>query len=139
MALSFTRNNITLDTANLLAEKAINHAREIGTKMVVAIVDTGGHLVALKRDDNAFAASISIATDKATTSATFGLSTDDLCNALKSSPMALDGISRRPNTIMFGGGYPIILNGEIIGGIGVSGGSEDQDRQCAKKALEELN
>ena len=139
MALSFTRNNITLNTANLLAEKAIKHAREIGAKMVVAIVDTGGHLVALKRDDNAFAASISIATDKATTSATFGLSTDDLCNALKSSPMALDGISRRPNTIMFGGGYPIILNGEIIGGIGVSGGSEDQDRQCAKKALEELN
>lgn len=139
MALSFTRNNITLNTANLLAEKAINHAREIGAKMVVAIVDTGGHLVVLKRDDNAFAASISIATDKATTSATFGLSTDDLCNALKSSPMALDGISRRPNTIMFGGGYPIILNGEIIGGIGVSGGSEDQDRQCAKKALEELN
>ncbi len=139
MALSFVRNNITLDTASLLAEEAINHARKIGAKMVVAVVDTGGHLVALKRDDNAFAASVSIATDKAITGATFGLSTDDLCNALKSSPMALDGISRRPNTIMFGGGYPIISNGEIIGGIGVSGGSEEQDRECASKALEELN
>ena len=139
MALSFVRNNITLDTASLLAEEAINHARKIGAKMVVAVVDTGGHLVALKRDDNAFAASVSIATDKGITGATFGLSTDDLCNALKSSPMALDGISRRPNTIMFGGGYPIISNGEIIGGIGVSGGSEEQDRECASKALEELN
>lgn len=139
MALSFARNNITLDTASLIADTAINHAREIGAKMVVAIVDTGGHLIALKRDDNAFAASISIATDKAITGATFGLSTDDLCNALKSSPMALDGISRRPNTIMFGGGYPILAEGEIIGGIGVSGGSEEQDRACAMKALEKLN
>ena len=74
MALSFVRNNITLDTANLLATAAIEHAREIGAKMVVAVVDTGGHLVALKRDDNAFAASVSIATDKAITGATFVLS-----------------------------------------------------------------
>ena len=138
MNLSVVKNNISLDAANIAVNAAIEHARKIGAKMVVAIVDTGGHLVALHRDDGAFAASVGIATDKAITAATFGASTDDLCNALKANPVLLDGIARRPNTIMFGGGYPIKINDENIGGVGVSGGSEDEDRECANKAIEAL-
>ncbi len=138
MALSFKIENIDCDAAFAMAKTAIAHGRKIGAKMVIAIVDNGGHLVALCRDNGAFAASVDIAKDKAITSAIFGMSTDELHNALKANPVLLDGIARRPNTIMFGGGYPIKLNGQIFGGIGASGGSEDQDRECALCALESL-
>lgn len=139
MALSFAKENITLDAANIAVNAVIAHAREIGLKMVAVIVDTGGHLIALQHDDGAFNSSVGVATDKAITAATFGVSTDALCGAIKANPVLLNGIAARPNTVLFGGGYPIKSGNIVIGGIGVSGGSEDEDRACALKALEVLN
>ena len=77
---------------------------------------------------------MTIAKDKAYTAAVFGASTDDLSNALKDNPVLHHGIAIRPGVVLFGGGLPIVEDGAVIGAIGVSGGSEDDDRACARLA-----
>ena len=100
--------------------------------MVAATVDISGGLVACLRADGAFAASVTIAKDKAYTAAVFGASTDDLSDALKDNPVLHHGIAIRPGVVLFGGGLPIVEDGAVIGAVGVSGGSEDDDRGAAR-------
>ena len=106
--------------------------------MVAAVVDVGGDVMACLRADGAYAASVGIARDKAYTAATFGVATDDLGKALSSNEVLQNGIALRPGVILFAGGLPIVVDGEVAGAIGVSGGSEDDDRACAKAGLTAL-
>ena len=106
--------------------------------MVAVVVDAGGNLLACIRPTGAFVASVGIARDKAWTAATFGMSTDALHDAVASPPQLYDGIAVRPGVVLFGGGFPIVHEGQVIGGIGCSGGSEDQDRSCAQAGLAAL-
>ena len=77
-----------------------------------------------------------IAIDKAYTAAGFGLPTSAWTAALESHSAAVrEGLPRRPRMVCFGGGLPIRNEGKLIGGIGVSGGSEDQDEACARAGL----
>lgn len=138
MQISKPSNNIILEAALIAAKAALQEAKKLKAKMVVVIADSSGNVVALLRDDGAFLASITIAKNKAYTAAVFGVSTDDLCNALSTSPILKDGIGAQEGVILFGGGYPLIENGEVIGAIGVSGGSEDEDRQCAMAGLKAI-
>lgn len=138
MQISKPNNNIILEAALIAAKAALQEAKKLKAKMVVAISDRSGNVVTLLRDDGAFLASITIAKNKAYTAAVFGVSTDDLCNALSANPILKDGISAQEGIILFGGGYPLIENGEVIGAIGVSGGSEDEDRQCAMAGLKAI-
>ena len=94
--------------------------------------------MACLRADRAFAASVEIARDKAWTAAVFGLSTDALGAAVAQPEALRDGIARRPGVVLFGGGLPIIEAGLVIGGIGVSGGAEDDDRAGARAGLAAL-
>lgn len=135
MSISRTTTSITADAA-LAAVQAAQHAAKARNVAVVAtVVDPGGHLLACLRADGAFVASIDIARDKAWTAAIFGASTDGLATALSHSQVLLDGIGAREHVVLFGGGLPIIQNGIVIGGIGVSGGSEDDDRTAAAAGL----
>jgi len=138
MQVSVTRNTISSAAAQAAVDAAIARGRQDGKAVVAAIVDIGGELMALLRADGAFAASVTIARDKAYTSAVFGLASDQLGEALSSSEILRDGIALRPNVVLFGGGFPIVSDGQVIGGIGVSGGSEDDDRACAKAGLAAL-
>jgi uncharacterized protein GlcG (DUF336 family) len=138
MRIARPRDCITLVAAQRIVEAAIAHGAARGVAVVAAVADAAGDLVACLRADGAFSTSISIARDKAYTAAIFGLSTDALHEAVSGREVLRDGIGARPGLVLFGGGMPILHDGAVIGGIGVSGGSEDDDRACAEAGLAAL-
>ncbi len=120
-------------------QAAIQHATQIGVHVNVSVVDAAGTPAAFARMAGAPLHSIDIAVDKAYTAASFGLPTDEWQTALQSHSEAVRaGLVLRPRFVAFGGGLPILENGERIGGIGVSGGSEAQDTDIAHAGLVEL-
>ncbi len=138
MSISRSIPTITAEAALKAVLAAQETAKARNVPVVAAVVDAGGHLLACLRGDGAFVASIDIARDKAWTAAIFGASTDQLASGLSHSQVLLDGIASRPNVVLFGGGMPVRQNSTVIGGIGVSGGSEDDDRACAAAGLAAL-
>lgn len=115
---------------------AVRKADELGIRVNAAVVDSGGNLAAFLRMPGAFLHSIKIAIDNAYTAAGFGVATAALGDGLQSHSQALrEGLPRRPRLAAFGGGLPLRVDGALLGGIGVSGGSEDQDELCARAGL----
>ncbi len=135
MPITISRSSISAEAAHAAVAAAVAHGRSIGKAVVCAVVDVSGDLVALLRGDGAFKASITIAQDKAYTAAVFGASTDALSAALSANAALHQGIALRPGVVLFGGGAPILVEGVVVGGVGVSGGSEDDDRACAEAGL----
>jgi len=135
MPIARTISTLSSSAALRAAEAAIACGASRGVAVVAAVVDAGGHLLATIRADGAFVASIDIARDKAWTAATFGLSTDRLCEAISAREVLREGIALRPGVVLFGGGLPVVVDGLTVGAVGVSGGSEDDDRACAAAAL----
>lgn len=127
-----------MDAAQVAVQAAVEKAKSLGIKINVAVVDSGGDLSAFLRMPGAFLHSIGIAIDKAYTSASFGFPTSEWQNVFAESPMLSIGIPQRPRTVVFGGGLPIELGEQRIGGIGVSGGSEQQDVACAEAGLHSI-
>lgn len=138
MGISIRRDSIASSAALNAVTAAVAHGEFMGKAVVAAVVDPSGDTIACLRADGAFSASVDIAGDKAYTAAVFGVSTDQLCKALEHREVLREGISLRPRVILFGGGLPIIENNRVIGAIGVSGGSEDDDRACAAAGLAAL-
>jgi uncharacterized protein GlcG (DUF336 family) len=136
MAKAFDKRSISTELAHQMIQAAEGKAADMGHAFVIAIVDESGVLKALSRMDGAPLLSVQIAQDKAYTAAGFGLSTDAWYEFIKDDPPlaagAADGIDR---LVIFGGGYPIKLDGQVIGGVGVSGGHYSQDMEVAKAAL----
>jgi uncharacterized protein GlcG (DUF336 family) len=139
MTNMFSKQSISGAAAQLIVAAAERKAHEIGTPMVIAIVDESGVLKAFSRMDGAALLSVQIAQDKAYTAAGFGLATDQWHDFIKNDPPlaagAAAGISR---LVVFGGGYPIKVGDQIIGGIGVSGGHYSQDMAVAAAGLAAL-
>lgn len=130
--------NMTLETALMLAEKVKQKAREMGVKAIVAISDRSAHPVLAESMDGAFIASYDIALQKSFTVVSLKMSTSDL-KPLASPGGSLYGIQFTNNgkIVIFGGGEPLKNTfGEIIGGLGVSGGTEEQDTALARYGKE---
>jgi uncharacterized protein GlcG (DUF336 family) len=139
MKISATMNTIGWEAANAAVAAGVRHAATLGIAVNIAVVDRSGLTVAFLRMPGAPLHSIDIAIDKAYTAASFGLPTDRWDEVLKSHSAAVaHGLPLRPRFVMFGGGLPIVADGERIGAVGVSGGSEAQDGQCAQAALAAL-
>src|SRR5436309_13964595 len=118
-----------------MVNAAVAKAREIGVSENVAILDDGGNLKAFSRMDGAPLLSIEIAQNKAYT-ALFGVSTQDFFNFIQGDPSLLAGIPTLARVAAYGGGFPIKVNGEVVGAIGVSGAPTVQnDIDCASAAL----
>ena len=114
-------------------------AEALGVAINIAVVDSGGNLAAFLRMPGAFQASIDIAIDKAWTSNSFGMSTDAFAKVMADEdPSVRDGLLRRPRIAAFPGGHPIRHNGQLVGGIGVSGASAAQDDEIAICGLNAL-
>ncbi len=128
--------NITLDVAKAMIKAAEAKAVEIGVPMVISVVDKGGYLVALHKMDGAIFASIEISINKAYTSAAFKMPTSAL-NPLANPQGELFGINTQSSGryVTFGGGFPIFCGDEVIGAIGVSGGTVEEDEIVAKAGL----
>lgn len=135
------KDYISLEDAKFLASKVEEKAREMGVNAVVAIADNGGNLKLCECMDNSYIASRDIAINKAYTSVALKMSTKKL-SGLSQPGQPLYGIQHTNGgkIVIFGGGDTLEASGKIIGGIGVSGGSEEQDTALSlygKKVFDE--
>ncbi|HDR9484555.1 TPA: heme-binding protein [Burkholderia aenigmatica] len=134
---SVVTRTIDWPAASRAAQAAAEAAERLGVRVNVAVVDAAGLLAAFVRMPGAPLHSIDIAIDKAYTAASFGLPTGAWHDALAEHSAAVrQGLVLRPRFVAFGGGLPIVDDGVLIGGIGVSGGSEAQDERCARAGLD---
>ena len=136
MANVVKKYSISYELAQKMVDAAVAKARELGVSENVAILDDGGNLKAFSRmDDGASMPTIEIAQKKAYT-ALFGVSTQDFFNFIQGDPSLLAGIPTLARVAAWGGGFPIKVDGEIVGAIGVSGAPTVQnDIDCARAAL----
>jgi uncharacterized protein GlcG (DUF336 family) len=128
---------VNLEVAKKLIEAAEKKAREIHQPMVIAVVDAGANLVALHRMDGAFLVSLEIAKQKAYTSVAIQMPTHEVAPLVQPGA-SLYGLNTTDNMriVPFGGGFPLRdRDGAIVGGIGVSGGSVEQDMACAEAGV----
>ena len=130
--------SISVEAAKRLVDAAIEHATQVGQRSVVAVVDASGVLKAFARMDGAPLLAVGIAQDKAYTAASFGLPTHQWHDFIKDDPPLRDGIVHTPRLVVFGGGYPLKVDDEVVGGIGVAGGHYGDDMAIAEAALAEL-
>ena len=136
MAATFEKKSISQEMAQRLVDAAAAKAREIGVPMCIAVCDESGNLKAFSRMDGAALLSIGVAQDKAYTAVGFGMPTSQWYDFIKNDPpLAAGAVGAIPRLIVFAGGNPIMIDGQIVGGIGVSGGHYSQDQQCADAAL----
>ena len=127
---------LTMDKAQLAIEAAIDKAKKIGQPMNIAVVDAGANLVAFMRMDGAWLGSIDIAINKAFTAKAFDISTLELGrNSQPGDQFFGIHVSNHGRVMIFAGGMPIKLNGQIAGAVGVSGGSGEQDQAVAEAAV----
>lgn len=130
--LSATKTVLTLDGAMAVLEAALAKARALGVAEVVAVVDDAGTLKALARMDGTFATSVDLAQDKAFTAASFHAPTDQLAKGLGSDAVVLASILKAPHISLLGGGQPLTVGNAVVGGVGCSGGTQEQDQTCAR-------
>lgn len=124
---------ITLNDAKRIIAAAEKKANEIGQPMNVAVADAGGNLVAHVRMDGSWIGSIDISIKKAYTSRAFDIATKDLASHSQSGGQFFGIHASNDGRIMiFAGGIPLKRNGKVVGAIGVSGGSGDQDHAVAE-------
>ncbi len=124
---------ITLEQARQVIAAAEKKSNEIKQPMNVAVVDAGGNLVAFARMEDAWLGSIDIAINKAFTARAFNLPTIDLAgNAQPGQQFYGIHASNGGRIMIFAGGIPLKAGGQVIGAIGVSGGSKEQDQSVAE-------
>jgi len=131
-----TVRTITSAFAQELLAAAEDQATADGKPMVIAIVDREGTLKAFSRMDGAPLLSVEIAQNKAYTAAAFGLATHAWFDFIKGDEPLRLGIVHTERLVTFGGGFPIVVDGEVIGAIGVSGGHYTDDMKVAQAALD---
>lgn len=129
---------ITAEAASRACQAAIAHAEALGIRINVAVTDASGTLAAFLRMPHAFLHSVDIAIDKAYTAASFGFPTSAWGGIIGDDELLRIGLNQRARLVLFGGGLPIAEGEHRIGGIGVSGGSAEQDEACARAGLKAL-
>lgn len=133
---SVTHYFISSELASTLVQAAIDHARMMEIDICATVCDPAGHPVALLRTDRVRPPAIGFAIDKAYTAATLHTSTQALHEKAASRPSLAMGLANRERILVFAGGLPIYDDGQLIGGIGVSGATETEDVECARAALD---
>jgi uncharacterized protein GlcG (DUF336 family) len=135
MADLVKKYSISDELAQKMVDEAVAKATELGVGENVAILDDGGNLKAFRRMDGAPILSIEIAQNKAYT-ALFGVPTQDFFDFIQGDPAMLAGIPTLARVAAYGGGFPIQVEGDIVGAIGLSGAPTVQnDEDCARAAL----
>jgi uncharacterized protein GlcG (DUF336 family) len=129
------KKGLTLAVVKQIAAAATAEAEKNNWNVVIAIVDEGGHLIYLERRDETQFGSIEVAIEKARTSARFKRPTKTLDDALTGGRMAILAL---PGALPLEGGMPIALDGKVLGAIGVSGVTAQQDAQIAKAGVDAL-
>jgi ATP:cob(I)alamin adenosyltransferase len=132
------RPNLGLATSDLLIEAGMRRAHEIGVPMVLAIVDDSGALLQLRRMDDALLVSIDLAPNKAKTAAAVRVPTHELAKVAQPGGPLYGIDANMPNLTLVGGGLLLMQNGAVVGAVGVSGGSVEQDIDVAQAMVAAL-
>jgi len=128
---------ITLADARRIIAAAEKKAQEIQQPMNIAVVDEGGNLISHVRMDGAWIGSIDISINKAFTSRAFDITTKDLAQYSQSGGQFFGiHVSNHGRVMIFAGGIPLKRDGKVVGAIGVSGGSGEQDHAVAEAGAE---
>lgn len=137
MGETFAKPSVSLAWAERLAQMVIMESRRRGLTAVVAVVDESGILKVLERMDGASHLGVQTAQDKAFTAAGLGMATHRWFDFIQTVPAlasgAACGIDRN---IIFGGGLPLVMDGHVVGGLGVVAGTPDDDVELAEAALQ---
>lgn len=127
------QQTLTYAGARAVVEAAAARAQALGVPVNIAVVDLAGGLLVFARLDGAPLLSGAIAQDKAYTVAAFnGVPTHAWFGLIEAEPALREGIVHRDRLVIFGGGVPVTVDGTLVGAVGVSGGTADQDRQIAE-------
>jgi uncharacterized protein GlcG (DUF336 family) len=130
------RTSILLEEAQAVIRAALEKAEEIGQPMNVAVVDNGSNLKAFARMEDAWLGSVDIAIDKAFTSVSFLMPTQDLADMTQpGQPLYGLETTNDGRVVNFAGGIPLMRDGEVAGAVGVSGGTVDQDQEVAEAGV----
>ncbi len=122
----------TLAESNRMVEAGMRKAAELGVPMVLSVVDQNGDVIESRRMDNALIVSVSLAPNKAYTAATVRLATHELAKAAQPGQSLYSFDVNLPKITLVGGGLPLSRDGNVVGGVGVSGGSVEQDIAVAE-------
>ena len=123
--------SINLDTAKKIAASAITEARKNNWAMAVAVVDTGGNLVYFEKMDGTQTGSVNVSIEKARSAVLFKRPTKSFQDTVAQGGVGLRMLGL-PGAVPVEGGIPLMEGGKIVGAVGASGGTSDQDGQCAQ-------
>ena len=137
--MSIAKRTIDELSVKRMLDAAIDMSKEMKKAMCIAITNEAGQLKAFHAMDGAPHLSIEISQNKAYTASGFGIATHTWWDFIKNDPPLLHSITHTPRLVTFGGGYPIMENGQLIGAIGVSGGHYSEDMEVARAALDAIN
>jgi uncharacterized protein GlcG (DUF336 family) len=131
---------LTLEGTKIILAASEDKAKEIGVPMSIAIVDDGCNLIAFEKMDGAKITSIDIAINKAFTAAGSRKGTHEFAEVASPGKPAFGiHVSNQGRFTIFGGGLPILIKGEVVGGVGCSSGTAEQDREVAQAGLAALS
>ena len=133
MADTAPTSTLTLDGARKVLDAALAKAEAMGKRFCLVVTDASGEPIVSARMDGAPRLSAGIAANKAFTVAGFGgLPTGGWWDMIKEEPALVHGITHTPRLVVFGGGVGVFTNGQLVGAIGVSGGSAEEDTEVAE-------
>ena len=135
-AQTIEKKALSLELAKKISTRAEAEAKKNNWTMVVAVVDDGGNLIYLERMDGTQIGSIEVAIAKARSANNFKRPTKAFEDALAGGRMA---VLKLPGAMPLEGGIPIMIEGKVVGAIGVSGGTSSQDGEVAKAGIEAMN
>ncbi len=138
MANSHARRSISAEAVTRLIAAAEQKSHAMGKAMCIAVTNEAGQLRGFLAMDGAPHLCIQIAQDKAYTASAYGIATHNWHEFIKDDAPLLHGITHTPRLIIFGGGYPVTEDGQLVGAIGISGGHYNEDMEVARAALEAI-
>ena len=127
--------SVTLNQAQAIIKQARAKADDIGVPMNIAVVDAGNNLTAFSRMDGAWLGSIDIAQSKAYTARAFDMATRDLAEMAQPGEPLFGIEGSNQSVIIFAGGIPLTHDETVVGAVGVSGGTPDQDHEVCEAAV----
>lgn len=138
MRKTVSTEHIASETALEIVTRCVAYASARDWEIAGAACDASGAPVAMLRTDNVVTPAIGFAVDKAFTAATLRRTTESFAERALSRPALQLGLTNRERVLVFPGGVPIIHNGSVVGGLGVSGAQDEEDVECAAAILAEM-
>lgn len=130
--------SLTLEAALVIARAAITKGNEKGVKMNAVVVDASGNRLVSLRESGAPLPAMDFAEKKAYTAVNFKKPTDVWADALEGQSVLANGLAQHEKIALFGGGIPVVIDGVMVGAIGVSGGKVADDIECAEAGIQAL-